>query len=76
MKLKKLFILLIISLFFISCSQTIYIKNKEFVVKQIDGTIGKNKCEYILHNTKNKKVIFEDNINKYQIGDTLMLIRK
>lgn len=61
---------------FTSCTQTVYIQKKEFVIKQIDCTKKKNSCEYILFNTKNKKIVLEDNSNKYQIGDTLILARK
>ena len=75
-KIINLLILVITSILFISCTQTVYITNKEFVIKQIDATKKKGNCEYVLYNTKNKKVVFEDNINKYQIGDTLILVRK
>lgn len=75
-KLRNLLILVITSILFISCTQTVYITNKEFVIKQIDATKKKNSCEYVLYNSKNKKVVFEDNINKYHIGDTLILVRK
>lgn len=73
---KNLLVIFIASLFLISCSSTIYISNKEFVVKQIDGTKSKTECEYYLYNKNNKMFILKDAPNKYQIGDELLLIKK
>lgn len=60
----------------ISCSGVIHVTNKEFVVKQIDCTKSDKECEYVLFNKKNKAFVLKDTPNKYQIGDTLMLVRK
>lgn len=73
---KNILIIFITSLFITSCSSTIYISNKEFVVKKIDGTKSNKECEYVLFNKNNKMFILKDAPNKYQIGDELILIRK
>lgn len=75
-QLRNLLLMLITSIMLLSCSSTIYITNKEFVVKQIDGTKSETTCDYVLFNKKNKAFVLKDVSNKYQIGDTLMLIRK
>lgn len=73
---KKILLIFITSLFLASCSSTIYISNKEFVVKQIDGTKSTKECEYFLYNKNNKIFVLKDAPNKYKIGDELILIRK
>lgn len=75
-QIKNLLLIFLTSLILTSCSSTIYITNKEFVVKQIDGTKSDNSCDYVLFNKKNKAFILNDTPNKYQIGDTLILVRK
>lgn len=71
--LKFLFPLILIPVF-TSCTQTMYLNNKQFVVKGINC---EKTCEYTLYNSKNKKKIikFNDAPNKYQIGDTLIITK-
>jgi PBP1b-binding outer membrane lipoprotein LpoB len=75
-RLKNIFVILISSLFLTSCSNTIYVSNKEFVVKQIDGTKSKKECDYVLFDKNNKVFVLKDYPNKYKIGDVIILIRK
>lgn len=72
----KLINLFAIILLFASCTQTMYISNSSFIVKGVDCMDNTKTCEYKLQNIKSKKKIIQlkESSNKYQIGDTLILL--
>ena len=79
---KILFVIcLAISFIFTSCD-TINVKNGSYlIVRQIRYPMNDNTVEYIINGYDSsddfiKQIIIRDEVNKYQINDTLILVKK
>ena len=72
----KILLTMLCALILSACAQTMQITKKEFVIKQINWDEKNNTCEYVLYNNKSKKVVLQEKPHKYQIGDTLILVKK
>ena len=72
----KLMSLFAVILLLTSCTQTMYVSSNSFIVKGVDCMDNSQTCEYKLQNVKSKKKIIQlkESANKYQIGDTLILL--
>ena len=72
----KILLTMLCALILSACAQTMKITKKEFVIKQINWDEKNNTCEYVLYNNKSKKVVLQEKPYKYQIVDTLILVKK
>lgn len=50
--------------------------NKPLVIKHINYLNNKNKANYFISNGDVGEIVFTDARNKYNVGDTLILIKK
>lgn len=79
---KILFVIcLVISLIFTSCTNMNVKDGSYLIVRQIRYPMNDNTVEYIIngYDTSDdfiKQIIIRDEANKYQINDTLILVKK
>ena len=79
---KFLFLIcLVISFVFTSCESMNVMRGDYMIVQQIRYPRNDNTVEYIVNSYKNSggyidQIIIRDKANKYQINDTLILVKK
>ena len=68
----------LVTLFLCTSCYEIYVDNNDnnmFIVKEIKGYDKSSKAKYILKNDNRCKIIFYDDVKKYNINDTLKIVK-